>query len=143
MWTRQVGTKSIQSATGATAARGSVYVVGHTAGPLLGQTNAGVQDAFLLKLPVEPARDITTSTPPELKPNPALGLATTESKTAQTPLPVAPATPRPPDAGAPAAEPPAGGSCAPSQGSKAGADWLLIVLSVPGLLLFRRKESNP
>ncbi len=116
--------------------------MGKTAGPLLGQTNAGVTDAFLLKLAGEPPQDSTIVDSSEPTPIPALAANTLEPENAQTPVPVTAAKPGALEASAPAAESPAGGSCGLSAGSKAGAGWLLTVLIAPGLMWVRRKVSN-
>jgi hypothetical protein len=51
MWTVQFGTNSEDEAVGITSdAAGNVYVTGYTGGPLGGQTNAGLGDAFLTKV---------------------------------------------------------------------------------------------
>lgn len=143
VWTHQFGTKFPQRATGVTADGSGVYVVGQTAGPLLGQVSSGASDAFLLRLPGGPPRvppeDTSAATVPgisvEKTPNPDFGVVTIAPKPTQTPL--AAATP---EAGT---NTPAGGSCGLSGGSKAGTGWLMTILLVPGLFLVRRKLSRP
>jgi hypothetical protein len=150
VWTRQVGSKLIQSANSATAAGSGVYVVGQTAGPLLGQRNSGVLDAFLLKLAGGLPSDTTMATArastPEIIPGRTVSVDPTEARTTQTPLPAATAKPSlsAPEAAtvAPAAKPPPGGSCSPSGGTHVGVGWLLPALLVPGLLLVRRQRSS-
>lgn len=147
VWTLQLGTKFPQKATGVTAAGASIYVVGQTTGPMSGQVSSGAADAFLLRLPGGPPGDTSTSaasaTSPDLTPNPGVRVVTIAPKATQSPLLAATAKSPPSATQAPGADPPAGGTCGLSQGSKAGAGWLMTVLLVPGLLLFRRIRSSP
>lgn len=52
-WTRQFGTASDDSIKGLAADATGVYVVGHTAGTLTGQSSAGRTDAFVRKYDVD------------------------------------------------------------------------------------------
>jgi hypothetical protein len=66
VWTRQFDLASSVQAWGVAAAGGSVYVAGDTTGTLPGQTSAGGQDAFVVKLDGSAAP--ADATPPSITP---------------------------------------------------------------------------
>ena len=139
VWTRQFLTKVDQntnqldqSANGvASDGMGNLYIVGHTATPLLDQPRIGGIDAFVVKMdggpPTASAVPDTTASPTASNVPPA-----TTSTAAQTDIQAAPTPPRTP-------VPSSGGGCsAPTNGAGSiGVGWILFGLLLPGLLLVR------
>ncbi len=140
VWTRQFFTQVDQntnqldqSANGvASDGVGNLYIVGHTASPLLDQPRIGGIDAFVVKIHGGPP--FVSAVPP------ATTSPTASAAPDQTPPPAAPtdiqAAPTPP----PTPVPSSGGGCSAPTNSEGGlgVGLMLVGLFLPGLLLVRR-----
>ena len=93
LWTRQIGTPSPQAAAAVVIdGAGSLYIVGNTTGPILGQRAVGTVDAFLIKLDGGPPGDPLEALPPapstaSAAPDPGMPATATPSGTVSTVLP--------------------------------------------------------
>ena len=143
-WIRQFGTKDSQMARGVIADdSGNLYVVGQTAGRILGESHNGTHDAFVVKFwgggaltatgepastPSAQATDAPTPSvvPPHTEASPETATQLPAAQPAATP---APAVPR--QSG--------GGGCNSLGGGSANLDigWLLLFLVGPGIALVR------
>ena len=163
VWTRQFfnqvdqNTNQLdQSANGvASDAAGNMYIVGHTASPLLDQPRIGGIDAFVVKMdggpPIVSAVPPATTSPIASAAPPATTSPTVSTVPPATTSPTASAAPDPTTPSAaptdnqaaptplPTPIPSSGGGCsAPANGGGGlGIGWILFGLFLPGLLLVK------
>ena len=135
VWTRQFGTEMPQSAVSVSAGpRGDMFVVGDTTGSLLGERYLGTIDAFMMKIPGDPAAPL---------PEPSPDIAA--SATAVVPLPESSPAPSQSPTSSPSGQPvtppvspdPSGGGCSAAPSGKANGEWLIAALFLPGIITAR------
>ncbi|PKB64978.1 MAG: hypothetical protein BZY80_01300 [SAR202 cluster bacterium Io17-Chloro-G2] len=136
LWTRQVGTPLAQLANGVvTDGAGSLYVVGETRGPLLGQASQGTVDAFLLKLDAGPAGDTVEVQATAMPTIAESGAVSTVPPTKSNPTNLPPITPISSPTIAPVPEVPGTSACSAPQlgGGPVQLAWFLVTM-IPAAL---------